>query len=65
MSKTNDAIALIGLTIPEVKLLPQLLQIEDIVSRTCEYSLKVGRLFPILLSKAFFWKARRAQERRK
>jgi SpoVK/Ycf46/Vps4 family AAA+-type ATPase len=46
MFKTNDAVVLSGLTIPEVKLLPQLLQIEDIVSRTCEYFFKSGSPLP-------------------
>ena len=46
MFKTNDAVVLSGSTIPEVKLLPQLLQIEDVVSRTCEYFFKSGSPLP-------------------
>jgi len=37
-----------GSEIPEVKLLPHLLEIEDIISRTCEYFFKIG--VPVLNS---------------
>lgn len=46
MLKTSDVIILSGLAIPEVKLLPQLLQIEDVISRTCEYFFKSGSSLP-------------------
>jgi len=35
-----------GMTIPEVRLLPQLSEIEDMVSRTCEYFFKSGLSTP-------------------
>ena len=46
MLETSDAIALSGLMIPEVKLLPQLSQIETTISRTCEYFFKSGSPLP-------------------
>jgi SpoVK/Ycf46/Vps4 family AAA+-type ATPase len=53
MFKTGDAVALSGLSISEVKLLPQLLQIEDIISRTCEYFFKSGSSLPSSPFKGF------------
>lgn len=46
MLESDDAVVLSGLAVPEVKLLPQLLQIEDIISRTCEYFFKSGSPLP-------------------
>ena len=46
MIETSGSILLSGSAIPEVKLLPQLLQIEDIISRTCEYFFKAGSSLP-------------------
>lgn len=46
MLERIDAVVLSGLTIPEVNLLPQLLQIEGIISRTCEYFFKSGSPLP-------------------
>ena len=46
MLERYDAEVLSGLAVPEVKLLPQLLQIEDIISRTCEYFFKSGSPLP-------------------
>jgi len=46
MLETKEAAVLSGLTIPEVKLLPHLLQIEDLISRTCEYFFKSGSPLP-------------------
>lgn len=46
MLETEYTVALSGLAIPEVNLLPQLLQIEDIISRTCEYFFKSGSPLP-------------------
>lgn len=46
MLGSNEAVVLSGLAVPEVKLLPQLLQIVDIISRTCEYFFKSGSPLP-------------------
>lgn len=46
MLKTTETATLNGLSIPEVKLLPQLAQIEDVISRTCEYFFKSGSSLP-------------------
>ena len=46
MLETEYIITSSGLAVPEVKLLPQLLEIEDIVSRTCEYFFKSGSPLP-------------------
>ena len=46
MFESEYTVALSGLEIPEVKLLPQLLQTEDLVSRTCEFFFKAGLPLP-------------------
>ena len=46
MLDTSEMILLSGIEIPEVKLLPNLVQTEDIVSRTCEYFFKSGSPLP-------------------
>ena len=46
MLESSEMILLSGVEIPEVKLLPNLLQTEDIVSRTCEYFFKSGSPLP-------------------
>jgi SpoVK/Ycf46/Vps4 family AAA+-type ATPase len=46
MLETKEAEALSGSTLPEVNLLPDLLHIEDLISRTCEYFFKSGSPLP-------------------
>jgi len=44
--ETREVILLSGSNIPEVKLIPNLLNIEDVISRTCEYFFKNGSPLP-------------------
>lgn len=46
MLESNEAILLSATEIPEVKLMENLLEIEDIVARTCEYFFKRGSPLP-------------------
>jgi SpoVK/Ycf46/Vps4 family AAA+-type ATPase len=44
--ETTELIAKSGMSIPEVKLLPQILEVENLISRTCEYFFKSGVPMP-------------------
>lgn len=44
--ETSDALIMSGLAIPEVRLLPHLVQIKEVISRTCEYFFKSGSPIP-------------------
>ena len=56
MFETQDIVALSGLEIPEVTLLPHLLEIQDLISRTCEYFFKSGSPLPNSPFKGFLLK---------